>query len=321
MNSYMRKIMQLSDRIGKRIKLQDVHVLMAVVQAGSMGKAARSLNTSQPNISKSIGDLEHALGVRLLDRHHQGIAPTQYGRALLDGGAAVFDELRQTVKKIEFLADPTAGEVRVGCNPFLAASFVSAVIDQLSRRHPRMAFRLATAYTETLHRELIERNVDFLITRKSTALADERLDYEFLFDDTYSIVVGARNLLARRSKIDLAELMNEPWVLPPMESVLGSVVMRAFRASRLDYPRTAVIAEPAEARMSLVATGRFISIFPDSVLRFFARRRELRVLAVKQSLGRVPIGIITLKNRTISPIAQLFIDRSREMAKWLSTRT
>ena len=64
--------MQMSDRIGKRIKLQDVHILMAVVQAGSMGKAARHLNTSQPNISKSIADLEQALGVRLLDRHRQG---------------------------------------------------------------------------------------------------------------------------------------------------------------------------------------------------------------------------------------------------------
>src|SRR6476659_3305805 len=108
--------MQLSDRIGRRIRLQDVHILMAVVQAGSMAKAARHLNTSQPNISKSIADLERALGVRLLDRHRQGVETTGYGRALLSGGAAVFDELRQTVKKIEFLDDPTAGEVRIGAN-------------------------------------------------------------------------------------------------------------------------------------------------------------------------------------------------------------
>src|SRR5476649_1653702 len=100
--------MQMSDRIGRRIKLQDVHILMAVVQAGSMGKAARLLNTSQPNISKSISDLEHALGVRLLDRHRQGIEPTKYGRALLSGGSIVFDELRQTVKQIDFLADQAA---------------------------------------------------------------------------------------------------------------------------------------------------------------------------------------------------------------------
>src|SRR5437763_6268806 len=122
--------MQLSDRIGRRMKLQDLHVLMSVMQAGSMGKAAQRLNISQPAISRSIAELEHALGVRLLDRHRQGIEPTKFGRALLDCGTTVFDDLRQGVKNIESLADPTAGEVRVGCNHFLAASFVSAVVDR-----------------------------------------------------------------------------------------------------------------------------------------------------------------------------------------------
>src|SRR6202158_598062 len=101
--------MQLSDRIGLRMKLHDLHVLMSVVQAGSMSKAAALLNTGQPAISRSIAELEHALGVRLLDRNRQGVTPTEYGRALLDGGTAVFDDLRRTVKNMEFLADPTAG--------------------------------------------------------------------------------------------------------------------------------------------------------------------------------------------------------------------
>src|SRR5712672_4494931 len=130
--------MQLSDRIGRRMKLQDLHVLMTVVQAGTMGKAAQRLNTTQPNISRSIADLEHALGVRLLDRHRQGIEPTEYGRALLDCGVAVFDDLRRGVKNIEFLADPAAGEVRIGNALTSAASFVAVVIDRLSRRYPRV---------------------------------------------------------------------------------------------------------------------------------------------------------------------------------------
>src|SRR5712672_707676 len=89
--------MQLSDRIGRRMKLQDLHILMSVVQAGSMGKAAERLNSTQPAISRSIAELEHALGVRLLDRHRQGVEPTECGRALLNGGVAAFDELRQAV--------------------------------------------------------------------------------------------------------------------------------------------------------------------------------------------------------------------------------
>src|SRR5258705_13214081 len=96
--------MLLSDRIGRRMKLQDLHVLMTVAQAGTMGKAAQLLNTTQPNISRSISDLEHALGVRLLDRGRHGIKPTEYGRALLKCGVAVFDDLRQGVKSIEVLA-------------------------------------------------------------------------------------------------------------------------------------------------------------------------------------------------------------------------
>src|SRR5215204_2221806 len=106
--------MQLSDRIGRRVKLQDLHVLMTVVQAGSMAKAAGRLNTGQPNISRSITELEHAVGVRLLDRHRRGVEPTAYGRALLEGGVVVFDGLRQALKSIESLADPTAGEVSIG---------------------------------------------------------------------------------------------------------------------------------------------------------------------------------------------------------------
>src|ERR1700760_233141 len=98
--------MQLSDRIGLRTNLHDLHVLIAVVQAGSMGKAAALLNTTQPAVSRSIAKLEHAVGVNLLVRNTQGVEPTECGRALLDGGVAAFDDLRQAVKKIEFLADP-----------------------------------------------------------------------------------------------------------------------------------------------------------------------------------------------------------------------
>ncbi len=313
--------MQMSDRIGRRIRLQDVHILMAVVQAGSMGKAARHLNTSQPNISKSIADLEQALGVRLLDRHRQGIEPTEYGRALLDGGVAVFDELRQTVKNIEFLADPAAGEVRIGCNQLLAATFASAVVDRLSRRYPRIMFHLTTGFVEALNHELRERNVDLLIARRFGPVADERLAFEFLFDDPCVVAAGAQSPWARRRRIALAELVNEPWVLPPRDSgIVGPVATEAFGAHGLDYPRTTVVTDSPQVRTSLLATGRFLTIFPAYALRFPTERPELRVLPVELPMTRVPVGIITLTNRTLSPVARLFIEDARAVAKSLAKR-
>jgi DNA-binding transcriptional LysR family regulator len=312
--------MQLSDRIGSRMKLQDLHVLMTVVQAGSMGKAAQRLNTTQPNISRSIAELEQTLGVRLLDRHRQGIEPTEYGRALLDCGVAAFDDLRQGVKNIAFLADPAAGELRIGTTTLLAASFVSALVDRLSRRYPRMIFHVVTGYTETLHRELAERKVDLLIIRGSGPIADPRYDFEFLFDDSYVVAVGAQNQWVRRRRIEIAELVNELWVLPPPDSVIGSIVMEAFRASGLDYPRVSVVTDCPHMRISLLATGRFVTIFPASAFRFLAKRSELKVLPVELPMARRPNGIVTLKNRALSPVAQIFIDCAREVAKPLAKR-
>ena len=313
--------MQLSDRIGYRMKLHDLHVLMAVAQSGSMSKAAALLNTTQPAISRSIAELERTAGVRLLDRNPRGVEPTECGRALLDGGAAVFDDLRQAFKNMEFLADPTAGEVRLGCNPLLATSFVSAIVDHLSRRYPRIAFHLVTAEVESLHRALRERNVDFLIARRFGSIADERLDYEFLFDDSYVVAAGEQSPWARRRRIVLAELVSESWVLPPPETVTGSVAKEAFRASGLDYPRVTMVTISPDVRLTLLATGRFLTIFPTSVLRFPTRRSELKVLPVELSLARVPIGIVTLKNRMLSPTARLFIEHAREVAKPLAKRT
>src|SRR5216684_4528395 len=95
--------MQLSDRIGLRMKLHDLHVLMAVVQAGSMSKAAALLNTTQPAISRSIAELERTIGVRLLERNPQGVEPTEYGRALLDGGVAVFEQGATVLGRLDAL--------------------------------------------------------------------------------------------------------------------------------------------------------------------------------------------------------------------------
>src|SRR5437764_13092387 len=106
--------MQLSDRIGRRMKLQDLHILMTVVQAGSMNKAATLLNTAQPAVSRSIADLEYALGVPLLDRRQHGVEPTGHGHASHHRCRTDRDELRQGLKGLEPMAGPPAAELRVG---------------------------------------------------------------------------------------------------------------------------------------------------------------------------------------------------------------
>src|SRR4030088_1407550 len=179
-------------RIGGRVKLRDLHVLLAVTQWGSMAKAARHLSTSQPVLSKTIAELEHALGVRLLDRGPQGVAPTIYGQALINRGRAIFDERREGIKEIEFRADPAAGELRIGCPETMSAGLLPAIMERLAQHSPRVVLHVVQANTVTQEfRELRERGVDLMLGRVSGPVDDD-LDVEVLYQDRMFIVAGAQ---------------------------------------------------------------------------------------------------------------------------------
>ncbi len=311
--------MHWADRIGRRLKLRDLHILLCVVECGSMAKAASQLSVSNPVVSKAISDLEHTLGVRLLDRNPKGVEPTIYARALLDRGLVAFDELRQAVKQIEFLADPTVGEVRIAAPIGIAAGFASVVIDRLFRRHPGIVFHLIARETEMNYRALEERRVDLVIARIYEPVA-EHMHAEVLYDEPHVVAVGARSHWARRRKVRLGELLNAPWTLPPPDSPQGSLMVEAFRANGFDVPRATVVTALGPVRSALLATGHFLTIIPDSVARFPAEKTALKVLPIELPTTRRPIGVFTLKNRTLSPVAQLFITCAREVAESLAKR-
>src|SRR5262245_31692777 len=193
-----RRISDWQSRIGRRVTLRDLHILSAVVRWGSMAKAAAQLAMSQSAVSEGITHLEDALGVRLLDRNPHGIEPTMYADVLLKRGHAVFDELQQGVKDIEFLSDPSAGEIRIGCPEILSYGLLPSVIDQLTRRHPQINVRVMHLTIESFDFQILqERNVDLVVSRMPRSYVNDDLDVEALLDDTMLVIVGDRNPWAR----------------------------------------------------------------------------------------------------------------------------
>jgi DNA-binding transcriptional LysR family regulator len=313
-------VAQWTDRIGRRIKLRDLHILLASVQAGSMGKASTTLGVSQPAVWKALADLEGALGVRLLERSRQGVQPTLHGRALLKSGIAVFDELRRAVKELEFLSDPTVGELRIGCTEPLAGGFVATIIDRLSQRHPKATFHVVPADRLTLlDQHLRQRHVELAVMSTEGVVVGTDTDIESLFDDGHILMVGSKSRWARARKVALADLIDEPWVLPPPDSIVGMSITEAFRARRLQPPRAHVVSFSVPLHYHLVATGRFLTMLPASMVHF-GKHLPLKLLRIESPPHRRPVGILTLKNRTLSPLAGLFIDSAREVAKHLAKR-
>lgn len=285
-----------------------------------MGKAASQLAMSQPAVSEAIADLENALGVRLLDRSPRGVTPTVFATALLRRGQVVFDELRQGVRDIEFLASPAAGEVRIGCPESLTAGFLPAVIDRLSRRYPQIViYSTHVESGNTEFRQLRERQIDLMLARVSEPFLDNELDAEILFHERYFVVAGTNSPWASRRRIELAELAAEPWIQMPAETSINTALAEAFQLHGLDLPRKSVVSLSMNLRNHLLATGRFLTVLSASMLRFNAKAWSLKALPIDLRVPNRGVAIVTLKGRTLSPVVKLFVDHARLVAKSLST--
>jgi len=303
-------------QIGRWLKLRDLHVFYTTVQRGSMAKAAQQLGVSQPVVLEIIANLENALGVRLLDRHRHGVEPTKYGNALIKRGTVVFDELKQSVRDIEFLAHPTAGEVKFGWTEMMGY-ILPPIMEKFTRQYPRVQLHM-NQVPRPLDPGLRSRSLDFVAgyfvkSRPENRFIDD-WNLEVLFDDRLVVAVGTSSPWAgRRRKIDLAELADQPWILADApDSWPYNVVAEAFRTQGLGMPKISVMTSSTQVRLGMLASGRFIAMLPTALLRFHADRQSIKVLPVDLPDRPCPVVIVTLKNRTLNPVVERFIAHIRD---------
>jgi DNA-binding transcriptional LysR family regulator len=318
----MAKITDWDNHIGRRLRLRDLRVFFAVVQSGSLAKAATQLRVSQPAVSQVIADLEHGLGVKLFDRSSRGVEPTIYARALLGRGRVAFDELRQGIRDIEFLSDPTAGELTIGY-PESIQAILPEIIAGFSEKHPRVVMRTDVVPSPALKfGGLRERTHDLVFARVPTPLLPgysvEDLNVEVLFDDPLVVVAGVQNPWTRRRKVDLADLVDEPWILSPPGTMAHDRVAEAFKVRGLQGPRASLVTFAMDLRAKLLSHGRFITVVPRSLLHPNGDRPALKMLPVDLPSRPWQVVILTLKNRTLSPVVERFIGFARKVTKELA---
>jgi DNA-binding transcriptional LysR family regulator len=304
---------QKKDGRALRLKLRDLQMVQALAEAGSMAAAAEQLALSQPAISKAMSELEHGLGVQLLDRSSRGVVLTESGRVLLERGRVILDEVRLGITEIDHLSDPTQGEVRVGTSD-PAAVVVSEIINALSRRYPRITYQILIDEPTTAMRNLRERKTDVLVTRWIATGDDDDMKAEILYEAPLVVMTDHRHRLLRRKPISLADLMNEPWIHSPPDSLIGRLVKAIFGRNKLMVPAAAVTTNSMYMKLNLLATGRFLSILPVTMLRHPSNRAWLRALPVDlRDSGSA--ACITLKKRHPAGAVKLFVEESRAVCK------
>jgi DNA-binding transcriptional LysR family regulator len=307
--------MKWTDRVGRRVKLRDLHIALVVAEAGSLTRAAEELAVSYPVVSKTISELEHTLGVKLFDRHVSGVVPTHYGRALLQSGVAVFDEMRKGLQQIEFIKQPDAGELWIGSSIVTDAGLLPAIIEQFSQEFPRAVLHvLHENIAVQQYHNLRNRKAELVFGRLPATMTEPDLVAEPLFDEPNVIVAGLESRWAKRRNLALADLIEEPWVLAEPGSLARSLHEGAFRRNGLEVPSAKVLTVSLHLHLRLIETGHWLGLIPASVMRFGGQRMHIKVLPIKVLSPPAPVGFITVKNRTLSPLAERFIECSRSVA-------
>jgi len=317
--------MEWESRLGRRLRVRDLYILLTVVKSGSMAKAARQLAMSQPSVSEAIANLEAMLRVPLLDRSPRGIKPTIYADAMLRRSVTVFDELKQSVKDVEFLADPTIGEVRIGSPESISSSLLRPIIQKFSLEYPRVVVEVDDIITQWTHslelQALHDRRLDLVFTRMMKPPGsnpfEKDLNIEILFNEELAIAAGSRSPLAAHRKVSIADLANEPWILTGPSTWAYAAVENAFRESGLKMPAPGLVTFSAHLRAHLLADSALITAFPKSFLQFNADRFSLKVLPITLRPQPWPVIIATVKHRTLSPAVERFIGCAHDVAKSL----
>lgn len=311
--------MKPRDRITQRLKLKDLLTLDAVAEQGSMAKAARQLALSQPAISKAVAELEHTLGVPLLERSTRGVHLTEFGAILRARGRVVFDELNEALGEIAHHADPSTGEVRVGTTEPMA-EIIASIVSRLSQRYPRIRYQVTMSDTGSLVRDLRARVFDVAITRWATAPDQGDLDVDPLFQAALAVLADRGHPLARKRALRLADLMAEAWCLSPPDTYLGRVVGAAFRTEGLPLPPVTLTTVSIYMRLCLLAEGRFLTMLPRTMLLHPAVGGWLRALPVDLPGTAGMISAITLKGRRVNAATRLFIATGHDVAADIAGR-
>lgn len=277
-------------------------------------------------ISRSCRNRGHS-GTAASGRHRDGVVATAYGRALMQRSMIAFDELRQAVNDIQHLADPTMGELRIAGPGTVVGGLFPAVLQHLFRQNPKARIEVSEISNVAQQFDgLRERKIDIVIRRLSGSLADNPdLEVETLYNDPPLIAAGSVNPLTRRRRIELAELVREPWVLPPPQTDVSQHISELFAGAALDVPKAQVVCSSMEVNHALLIAGGYLAFYPGSLLMFAAKRLPIKALRVNVPKKVMPFGAIRLKARMRTPIEDVFLNAVRELIAplkgWLQRST
>ncbi|ECE8928630.1 LysR family transcriptional regulator [Salmonella enterica subsp. enterica serovar Virchow] len=303
--------MEKNGLFSQRIRLRHLHTFVAVAQQGTLGRAAETLNLSQPALSKTLNELEQLTGTRLFERGRLGAQLTVPGEQFLTHAVKVLDALNTAGQALNRKEDASADVVRVGALPTAALGILPAAIGRFHQQQKSTSLQVATMNNTMLLAGLKSGEIDLGIGRMSDPELMGGLNYELLFLESLKLVVRPGHPLLQET-ITLSRVMEWPVVVSPKGTVPRQNAEALLQSQGCKMPAGGIETLSASLSRQLTVDYDYVWFVPSGAVKEDLRQATLVSLPVPTQSAGEPIGILTRVDIPLSTGAQMLIAAIRK---------
>lgn len=303
--------MEKNGLFSQRIRLRHLHTFVAVAQQGTLGRAAETLNLSQPALSKTLNELEQLTGTRLFERGRLGAQLTVPGEQFLTHAVKVLDALNTAGQALNRKEDASADMVRIGALPTAALGILPAVIGRFHQQRKSTSLQVATMNNTMLLAGLKSGEIDLGIGRMSDPELMSGLNYELLFLESLKLVVRPGHPLLQET-ITLSRVMEWPVVVSPKGTVPRQNAEVLLQSQGCKMPAGCIETLSASLSRQLTVDYDYVWFVPSGAVKEDLRQATLVSLPVPTQSAGEPIGILTRVDIPLSTGAQMLIAAIRK---------
>ncbi|TYE10782.1 LysR substrate-binding domain-containing protein [Klebsiella pneumoniae] len=303
--------MEKNGLFSQRIRLRHLHTFVAVAQQGTLGRAAETLNLSQPALSKTLNELEQLTGTRLFERGRLGAELTLVGEQFLTHAVKVLDALNSAGQALNRKEGLNNDIVRIGALPTAALGILPTVIGQFHKQQKDITLQVATMNNTMLLAGLKSGEIDIGIGRMSDPELMSGLHYELLFLESLKLVVRPGHPLLQET-VTLSRVMEWPVVVSPKGTVPRQNAEALLQSQGCKMPAGCIETLSASLSRQLTVDFDYVWFVPSGAVKDDLRRGVLTALPIATQGAGEPIGILTRVDATLTPGTQTLLSAIRK---------
>ncbi|MBS0504677.1 MAG: LysR family transcriptional regulator [Proteobacteria bacterium] len=294
-----------------RLKLRQLRLIAVVAQEGNILRGSQILNIAQPAATKSIKELEEALGVQLFERSSRGVTPTLFGEVIIKHAKLILTQLRHASEELQSIESGLSGRVFVGTLLAASPTLLPKSLAVLRDRRPGIAVTVIEGTIDKLMPSLRTGDLDVVLGRLPDFREREGLEQELLYHEPIAIVAREGHPLAAKKTVSLADLAGQPWIMPPPETSLQRQLVVAFRREGIEPPVDVIESVSILTNHSLLLESDMVAAMPYQVATV---QPGLTILPVAIEATKSRIGATMRANVALSAAAACFMEIVREVA-------